>query len=81
MRPHAALPATMPSELADLIVAPFSWPSGSALKAAAEDAGFREIRLKTPSLPMVLEDGLEQAVRAFAATPVHAAIATAPWAG
>jgi ubiquinone/menaquinone biosynthesis C-methylase UbiE len=78
---HAALRATTPSELAGLIVAPFSWPSGSALKAAAEDAGFREIRLKTPSLPMVLEDGLEQAVRALAATPVDAAIATAPWAG
>lgn len=51
-------------------MAPFSWPSGTAPKAAAEYAGFREIRLKTPSLPLVHEAGLEQAVRAFAATPV-----------
>ena len=72
---HAALRATTPLELADLMRAPFSWPSGTALKAAAEDAGFRDLRLITSSLPMVLEDGLEQAVRAFAATPVSPGVA------
>jgi ubiquinone/menaquinone biosynthesis C-methylase UbiE len=72
---HAALRATAPPELADLINAPFSWPSGTALKAAAEAAGFHEVRLTTPSLPMVLEGGLEQAVRAFAATPVSPRVA------
>jgi ubiquinone/menaquinone biosynthesis C-methylase UbiE len=72
---HAALRATAPPELADLMNAPFSWPSGTALKAVAEDAGFREIRLITPSLPMVLEGGPEQAVRAFAATPVSPGVA------
>src|SRR5215831_3198980 len=36
---YAALRATTPAELADLIEAPFSWPSGAALKAAAEEAG------------------------------------------
>jgi ubiquinone/menaquinone biosynthesis C-methylase UbiE len=75
---HAALRATTPPELADLITAPFSWPNGIALKAAAEEARFREIRLMTPSLPMVLEGGLEQAVRAFAATPVSPGVATLP---
>jgi ubiquinone/menaquinone biosynthesis C-methylase UbiE len=72
---HAALRATTPPELADLIKAPFSWPSGTSLKAAAEEAGFRDIRLITRSLPMVLEGGLEQAVRAFAATPVSPGVA------
>jgi ubiquinone/menaquinone biosynthesis C-methylase UbiE len=72
---HAALRATTPSELADLITAPFSWPSGTALKAAVEAVGFQKVRLVTPSLPMVLEGGLEQAVRAFAATPVLPGIA------
>ena len=72
---HAALEATTPTELADLITAPFSWASGTALQAAAEEAGFRDIRLMTRSLPMVLEDGLEQAVRAFAATPVSPGVA------
>lgn len=75
---HAALHATAPSELAELITAPFSWPSGAALKAAAEDAGFRQVRLVTRSLPMVLEGGLEQAVRAFAGTPTSPGVAALP---
>jgi len=75
---HTALRATAPAELASLITAPFSWPSGMGLKAAAEEAGFREIRLLTPTLPMVLEGGLEQAVRSFAATPVSPGVAALP---
>jgi ubiquinone/menaquinone biosynthesis C-methylase UbiE len=75
---HAALDATAPSELAELITAPFSWPSGAALKAAAEDAGFRQVRLVTRSLPMVLEEGLEQSVRAFAGTPTSPGVAALP---
>jgi SAM-dependent methyltransferase len=50
-------------------------PSGAALKTAAEDAGFRQVRLVTRSLPMVLEGGVEQAVRAFAATPTSPGVA------
>ena len=72
---HAALRATTIPELADLIPAPFSWPGGEAIKAAAEEAGFRDVRLVTTSLPMVLEGGLEQAARAFAATPVAPRVA------
>jgi ubiquinone/menaquinone biosynthesis C-methylase UbiE len=75
---HAALRATVPSELAELMTAPFSWPSGAALKAAAEEAGFRKVRLLTPILPMVLEDGVEQAVQSFAATPVSPGVAALP---
>jgi hypothetical protein len=63
MRP---LRATTPGELADLIEAPFSWPSG---------AGFRNVQLIKPSLPTVLEGGLVQAVRAFATTPVSPGVA------
>ena len=72
---HTALRATAPDALADLITAPFSWPSGAALKSAAEDTGFRDVRLSTPSLPMVLEGGVEQAVQSFAATPVSPGVA------
>ena len=75
---HAALCATVPAELASLMTAPFSWPSGIELKAAAENAGFREIRLLTATLPMVLEGGVEQAVRCFAATPVSPRVAALP---
>jgi len=72
---YAALRATTPAELVDLITAPFSWPSGAALKAAAEEAGFRNVQLSKPSLPMVLEGGLEQAASAFAAMPVSPGVA------
>jgi ubiquinone/menaquinone biosynthesis C-methylase UbiE len=72
---HAALRDRAPAALAELIIAPFSWPSGAALKSAAEDAGFRDVRLSTPSLPMVLEGGVEQAVQSFAATPVSPGVA------
>lgn len=72
---HTALHATVPSELADLATAPFSFSSGTALKSAAEDAGFRHVRLLTPKLLMVLEGGLEQAVQSFAATPLSPSVA------
>ena len=75
---HAALQATVRSDLAELITAPFSWPSGTALKSAAEDAGFRNVRLLTRSLSMVLEGGLEQAIQSFAATPVAPGVAELP---
>ena len=35
----AALRTAVPAELASLMTAPFSWPSGAALKGAAEEAG------------------------------------------
>jgi ubiquinone/menaquinone biosynthesis C-methylase UbiE len=74
---HAALGSTMPAELASLMMAPYSWPSGAALKDAAEEAGFREIRLLTLTLPMVLE-GSDQAIRSFSATPVSPGVAALP---
>jgi hypothetical protein len=60
------------------MMAPYGWPSGSALKGAAEEAGFREIRLLVPTLPMVLEGGLDQAIRLFSATPVWPSVAALP---
>jgi ubiquinone/menaquinone biosynthesis C-methylase UbiE len=75
---HAALRATVPSELAELATAPCSWPSGTALKAAAEEAGFGEIRLLTPTLLMEFEGGLDQAIQSFAGTPLAPSIAALP---
>jgi len=72
---HSALRATVPADLADLMLAPFSWPRGEELKSAAEDAGFREVRLLTRALPLVFEQGLEQAVQSFGATPVSPSVA------
>jgi ubiquinone/menaquinone biosynthesis C-methylase UbiE len=72
---HAALQATVPEELVGLMAAPFSWPDGEALQHLAEEAGFRQVRLVTPTMPMTLEGGVEQAVQAFSAMPVAPRIA------
>ena len=48
------------------------------MKEAAEEAGFREVRLLTPTLPMVLEAGLDQAIRSFSATAVAPGVAALP---
>ena len=75
---HAALRATVPSELADMATVPCSWPSGTVLKAAAEEAGFSEVHLLTPTLLMMFEGGLEQAIQSFAATPISPSVAALP---
>jgi ubiquinone/menaquinone biosynthesis C-methylase UbiE len=75
---HTALRATDAIELADIITAPFSWHEGPALKAAVEEAGFNRARVLIRSMDLVFEAGLEQAVKAFAATPVAPAVAALP---
>jgi ubiquinone/menaquinone biosynthesis C-methylase UbiE len=72
---HAALQATVPKELAGLMAAPFSWPDGEALQHLAEEAGFRKVRLVTPTMRVMLEGGVEQAIRAFSAMPVWPRVA------
>ena len=61
---HAALRATVSEELASRMAAPFGWPDGAEFKSAVEEAGFQEVRLSTPTIPLVLEGGVEQAIRA-----------------
>jgi len=75
---HAALRAVACEELAVLMTAPFSWPDGVALKDAARQAGFAQVRLLTPTLTMVLEGGVDQAIRAFAAMPVSCSVDALP---
>jgi ubiquinone/menaquinone biosynthesis C-methylase UbiE len=75
---HAALSETALPELADLMTAPFSWHDGAELQSIAEEAGFREVRLLTRTLPMLFEKGVDQAVQSFSATPVAPGIAALP---
>jgi ubiquinone/menaquinone biosynthesis C-methylase UbiE len=75
---YAALQAIDAIELAEIITAPFSWHEASALKAAVEQAGFGKARVLTRSMDLVFEAGLEQAVKAFAGTPVAPTVATLP---
>jgi ubiquinone/menaquinone biosynthesis C-methylase UbiE len=77
---HDALRAVNATELADIITAPFSWHESSALRAAVEEAGFVDARVLTRSMDLVFEAGLEQAVNAFAGTPVAPVVALWPQA-
>ena len=70
----AAVRATAP-QLTSLIMAPFSWPSARALKRVAEEAGFRQVQLLTRTLPIVFEEGIDQAIRSLTATPVTVGVA------
>lgn len=75
---HTALSATTPPELADLMTAPFSWHNTEELKRVPAQAGFHDVQVLTRSLPLVFEDGLDQALRSFSATPVSVGVAALP---
>src|SRR6516164_9210975 len=67
---HAALRESVPGDLADRLLAPFSWPDTQVLKNTVEAAGFHEIRVRSATLPLILKGGIAQAARALAATPL-----------
>jgi SAM-dependent methyltransferase len=76
---HAALRESVPSDLADRLLAPFSWPDAQVLKDTVEAAGFHEIRVRSASLPLIFEGGIAQGARAsLAATPLAPSLATLP---
>jgi ubiquinone/menaquinone biosynthesis C-methylase UbiE len=75
---HAALRESVPGDLADRLLAPFSGPDAQVLKNTVEAAGFHEIRVRSATLPLIFEDGIAQAARALAATPLAPSLATLP---
>jgi SAM-dependent methyltransferase len=54
---HAALRESVPGDLADRLLAPFSWPDAQVLKDTVEAAGFHEIRVRSAALPLIFEGG------------------------
>src|SRR6516162_7849357 len=58
---HVALRESVPGDLADRLLAPFSWPDVQALKNTIEAAGFHEIRVRSATLPLIFEGGIAQA--------------------
>jgi ubiquinone/menaquinone biosynthesis C-methylase UbiE len=68
---HAALRDSVPSDLADRLLAPFSWSDPEAIKDTIAAAGFRESRVRKATLPLVFEGGIAQAVSALSASPLH----------
>jgi ubiquinone/menaquinone biosynthesis C-methylase UbiE len=75
---HAALRDSVPGELADRLLAPFSWADTPTIKDTIEAAGFREIRVGRAALPLIFESGIAQATGALSATPLAPSIAALP---
>jgi ubiquinone/menaquinone biosynthesis C-methylase UbiE len=75
---HRALAAVGLDDLAQMILAPFSWGSLATLREALTSAGLAHVVAETRSLPMVFEGGIDQAFDALYAQPVGPAIASLP---
>jgi ubiquinone/menaquinone biosynthesis C-methylase UbiE len=75
---HAALRESVPGDLADRLLAPFSGPDVKALKNTLETAGFHEVHVKSATLPLIFEGGIAQAARSLAASPLAPSLATLP---
>jgi len=75
---HAALRENLPSDIADLMKAPFSLNDSEELKALAREAGLSNVEVKTLSLPLIFQGGIDQATRLLEATPLAPQIAELP---
>jgi len=74
----AGLAETLPSSIADMMKAPFSMGDPEQLQALGEEAGLKNIEVKTHSLPLVFEQGVDQVIRILDATPLAPQIAELP---
>jgi ubiquinone/menaquinone biosynthesis C-methylase UbiE len=75
---HVALRESVPGDLADRLLAPFSGPDVKALKNTIGAAGFSEIHVRSVTLPLIFEGGIAQAARVLEATPLAPSLATSP---
>jgi ubiquinone/menaquinone biosynthesis C-methylase UbiE len=73
-----ALAAGGLDELAQMLLAPFSWGRLDTLREALTSAGFANVAAETRSLPIVFEGGVDQAFDGLYAQPVGPAIASLP---
>jgi SAM-dependent methyltransferase len=74
----AGLDETLPASIADMMKAPFSLNDPQQLTALTEEAGLKNIEVKTHSLPLIFENGIDQAIRVLDATPLAPQIAELP---
>ena len=75
---HAALQDNLPSEIADLMKAPFSLHDSGELQTLAKEAGLNNIQIKSISRPLIFEEGIDQTIRVLDATPLAPQIAELP---
>jgi hypothetical protein len=75
---HQALRATVPRDLSDTLLAPFAWNDPVEIDRALVDAGFRDVHVEVAALPLVFEEGIDQAIAAVFASPLGPGITALP---
>lgn len=67
---HQALQATLSTETADMMKAPFSLNDPDELRSLCEEAGLSKIDIQGHTLPLTFEEGTNQVARCIEATPI-----------
>jgi ubiquinone/menaquinone biosynthesis C-methylase UbiE len=75
---HGALRETVPRDLSDRLLAPFSWPDPAVLKETIAATGFRNVSVRTAVAPLIFEQGTAQAITTLLASPLAPALAALP---
>lgn len=71
---YEALKETVPDEIAELLMEPFSFPFMKALQFEIKNAGFGEMHAETVSRPLIFEEGIDHAIEALDGTPLAPAL-------
>jgi len=77
---YSAMAETIPSEIAEMLKAPFYLHNREEIARLACEAGFKNANVKTVSFPLVFEQGMKQASRVLEAAPFFPQIKELPQA-
>jgi ubiquinone/menaquinone biosynthesis C-methylase UbiE len=75
---YSAMAESIPSEIAEILKAPFYLHKIEEVFELAKEAGFKNADVKTVSFPLVFEQGMEQASRVLEAAPFFPQIKALP---
>ncbi len=75
---YSAMAETIPSEIAEMLKAPFHLHNTEEIYELAIEAGIKNANVKTVSFPLVFERGMEQASRVLEAAPFFPQIKELP---
>jgi ubiquinone/menaquinone biosynthesis C-methylase UbiE len=76
---HASLRDAVPRELADLLLAPFSWGDPAELARVVSAVGLRDVQVQTRRQSLSVEGGVEQVVRGcIGSSPLAPGVAELP---
>ncbi|MZH02050.1 MAG: methyltransferase domain-containing protein [Nitrospinae bacterium] len=68
---YLAMAESIPGEIAELLKAPFSLHDAQEIKELMHSVGLKNYHIKNVTLPLVFENGIEQAIQVLEATPFY----------